>query len=419
VLIEHKQLEKKHSKVSMDSDHWACLPKGLLVLIIDNLVTLSDYVCFSVVCKPWHAFALEKYNEERRLKLSMHQPPLLVLSHSPPSSEGETTISIHTFNQNKTYKIKSFSPNGSQRWCGSSHGWLICVDENSVITLSYPFFSNNVKGGDEIIRLPPFLRRYYLHIDKVILSVDPIVTPNDYTVMVISRACDLCFIRVGDKEWTCIEHSQNVTDVIYSKGLFYALDKLGGVQTCDVSEHSLKLNIVSSDCFSYDTSTKMKNYIVESAGGDLLLFVRTTFSFTDEIFGGMKMQIAPMVTKGFKIFKLLFLNGKPKWVEVETDDLVLGGGSWFLDDNSSTYVPASGLLGCHPNCIYFVDYFRPGCPQLCVHPITNSKLGDESFQHRLLSQFPSSPTSTFITPIWIQPTFQRRKSVSLLESFPL
>ncbi|KAE8056038.1 hypothetical protein FH972_012840 [Carpinus fangiana] len=128
----------------------------------------------------------------------------------------------------------------------------------------------------------------------------------------------------------------------------------------------------------------MKNYIVESAGGDLLLFVRTTFRFIDGIFGGMKMQIAPMVTQGFKIFKLLFLNGKPKWVEVETDDLVLGGGSWFLDDNSSTYVRASGLLGCPPNCIYFVDYFRPGCPQLCVHPITNSKLGDESFQHRLL-----------------------------------
>jgi hypothetical protein len=68
-------------------------------------------------------------------------------------------------------------------------------------------------------------------------------------------------------------------------------------------------------------------------------------------------------TKGFKVFKLLVLDGEKKWVQTK-DPNVLGGGPLLLDDNTSTYVPASDILGCHPNFIYFVDYCVPGYTHL-------------------------------------------------------
>jgi hypothetical protein len=144
------------------------------------------------------------------------------------------------------------------------------VDYNYVITLSNPFCSYG------IICLPPILHKNLLHIRKVILSSDdPIVASDDYTVMVIytdglcptelgfiSPGVDIgwtAFIRPGDKGWTYIKND-SVIDVIYSKGLFYALYGFGSVKTLDISEHYPKLNKVSPKCCSTASFTN-KRYI--------------------------------------------------------------------------------------------------------------------------------------------------------------
>jgi hypothetical protein len=402
LLLNTNKIRRRNNTTVSKESHWACLPEDLLVLILDRLVTLSDYVRFSAVCRPWHAVALENYYGERRLKLSLHQPPLLFLTHTHPS-KGETTIDIHCVSQNKTYELKSFLPRGSKRWFGSSHGWLITVDKNFVITLSKPFCF------DGIICLPPVLHRNGLHIHKVILSADPIVAPDDYTVMVIYidglAPDELAFIRPGDKGWTYIE-SGPVTDVIYSKGLFYALYMFGSVQTLDISQHCPKLNMVSPNC-NFTASSLEKNYIVESAGGDILKFVRILDTVNDEL-------PPRAVTKEFKVFKLLVLNGKKKWVETKELN-VLADGALFLDDSTSTYVPASDILGCHPNSIYFVDHWVPGYTHPAdVRPSTPCDMGifhlrDGSFQWHCVSKFLSSPESMSL-PIWIQPTVRGKRA---------
>ena len=82
---------------------------------------------------------------------------------------------------------------------------MITVDNNFVITLSNPFCS------DGIICLPLVFHVHYYDILKVILSVDPIVATDDYTVMVFYTDGlgleELAFIRLGDKGWTHIETS--------------------------------------------------------------------------------------------------------------------------------------------------------------------------------------------------------------------
>ncbi|KAE7995280.1 hypothetical protein FH972_000098 [Carpinus fangiana] len=140
--------------------NWACLPEDL-ILILDKLVSLSDYVRFTAVCMPWYAVALDKYRGERPLKLSMHQPPLLFLTHNTAqqSGEGKTTFGIYSVSENKTFKLKTFIPCDRQRYCDSSHGWMISADEK----------------------------------------------PSD------------------DKGWTCIERTYAFVDVIYSKEGFKVL----------------------------------------------------------------------------------------------------------------------------------------------------------------------------------------------------
>ncbi|XP_059441841.1 F-box protein At2g17036-like [Corylus avellana] len=382
--------------------NWACLPDDLLVLILDRLITLSDYVCFSAVCMPWQAIALENYYGERRHKLSLHQPPLLFLTHTHPSIEGETTISVHNIShQDKTYELKSFIPNGNDRWFCSSHGWLITVDNNFVITLSNPFCS------DGIICLPRVFHVHWYDIQKVILSIDPVVAPDDYIVMVICSdrrgLKKLAFIKPGDKGWTHIVNKY-IMDVIYSKGLFYALYAFGAVKTFDISENFPKLNMVSTNCYT-TASYLNKKYLVESTDDeDILKFVRILVVINDEL--------PPRVeTIGFNVFKLLVLDGEKKWVETR-DPNVLGGGALFLDDNTSTYVPASDILGCNPNSIYFVDCCLPGynTHPAGVYPPTSYDmgifyLGDRSFQWHCVLNSPSSPKS-MSHPMWIKPTFQ-------------
>jgi len=55
----------------------------------------------------------------------------------------------------------------------------------------------------------------------------------------------------------------------------------------------------------------MKNYILELAGGDLLQLLRFVVDagFYDDI---NKQPIKSVVTEGFKVFKLLVLNGEPE-----------------------------------------------------------------------------------------------------------
>jgi hypothetical protein len=85
---------------------------------------------------------------------------------------------------------------------------MISADEKYVISLSNPFCSK-LKGADDYginIRLSPF-PQHCRNFNKVILSADPIMAPDDYLVMVIYNDGHLAFIRPNDddKGWTCIE----------------------------------------------------------------------------------------------------------------------------------------------------------------------------------------------------------------------
>ena len=115
----------------------------------------------------------------------------------------------------------------NKRCCGSRHGWLATIDEEDVITWVNPF--KDVAP----ISLPPIdnymvCKDYDFNVHKVTLSVDPIISPNDYVVATIytDRGC-LAFIKAGQEFWTYIQDTDHFgfVDITFYNSLVYAVGK--------------------------------------------------------------------------------------------------------------------------------------------------------------------------------------------------
>ncbi|PON48612.1 heme peroxidase [Trema orientale] len=142
------------------------------------------------------------------------------------------------------------------------------------------------------------------HVQKVVITADPLENANECTIVVI----------FGER---CQDQ------------IFYALSYLGELMSFGVTKSGdstvefITPENPSFECDSYTTITSSKRYLVE-AYGELLLAERH-FLWLD------------------------FDEEEGEWVEIES----LGDVALFLGDNSSIPVLASNFTGCQPNCTYF------------------------------------------------------------------
>ncbi|BFG35433.1 hypothetical protein CerSpe_217070 [Prunus speciosa] len=228
---------------------WAWLPSDLLYLIVEKLIPITDYIQLGAVCKNWQSVA--RHQKHQRLKSCHKQLPMLMVS----------------------------------QLCGSSNGWLACVDENLEVTLLNP-------STKRTIRLPPFAQvpqpihkqayRSDDYIKKVVLSADPSLFPNDYKAVALfdSNGTRVAHIKSGDHGWTHIDQTIRFfyglnqvigfDDVIYYRGQFLAASREGGVFAINVSKdptYKPHLSIVVPMVQGIDDQA----YLVESSRGDLLL----------------------------------------------------------------------------------------------------------------------------------------------------
>ncbi|XP_062021097.1 F-box protein At2g17036-like [Rosa rugosa] len=371
---------------------WAGLPKDLLGLVLEGLVSSSDYLRFSVVCKSW--FSVAKDNQRQRIS-RFQQPPMLLIS----SADEENSWNLYNVVDDKVLDMQLRVPN--RRFCGSSKGWLIFVDESFAVTLLNPFCSN-VRGKKKktnvtIIRLPPlhgkkvWIKRCDYYVFKAILSADPILDPKDCILTVINAEYGrLAFIRPSsrDKRWTYVDRKWGlIEEVVYSEGKIYAVDNNSQLFSFDINSLS-KLELgqgLSSDGFS-------KRYLVFNSNKKQFWMVQRYIHY----------QKDKRETTKFKVFKMNF--DEHEWIEIETlDDVAV-----FVGDNSSVSVAASDFPGCRSNCIYFshdedtCGTLEPYGPNDCgVYEITS---------HRFLQPYLDDSKKllklTRQPPIWFVPSFQ-------------
>ncbi|XP_062022672.1 F-box protein SKIP23-like [Rosa rugosa] len=376
---------------------WASLPKHLLDSVLEKLVSLSDYLRFSIVCKSWYYVA--KDNQIQRAKMTA--PMLLICANKRHS------WNLYSIVDDKVFDFQLSVPN--KRYCGSSFGWLIAVEKNFAITLINPFL--RVKGRrkkeNSIIRLPSmrlppsnserrrWSRQCNHYVFKATMSADPIADAEDCIVVVIYREfCQMAFIRLGKATtWTYIDTGvdrlgtliQEVTNV---EDKFYAVDQKFRLLSFGVTAES-NPNVEVVACMTRRPALS-KRYLVYSIEKELLMVIRYV------AYDGGKRS-----TVGFLVFELNF--DKREWVAKDNlgDDVAL-----FVGDSASVTVPAS-KSGCLSNCIYFVhDNDRNGYD---IDRRYHLDFGVYNVKSKSISQPYTSHAKSLVEmtdyePVWVKPT---------------
>ncbi|XP_004309236.1 PREDICTED: F-box protein At2g17036-like [Fragaria vesca subsp. vesca] len=370
---------------------WSHLPKNLLDSVLGRLELLGDYLRFSIVCKPWYWVAKDNKNIFAT-RQSCHPPPMLLIN-----TDNEDTWKVYNVMDNKLLDLEVRVPN--TRFCGSSKGWLIFVENNFAVTLVNPFF--RVRGRTEkqnsVIHLPPVwhFRKsdhfdYYVH--KAVISADPLLNANECIVVVITEPFyQLAFIRLGkDSTWTYVDwriRGRGFDEVVFLEGKLYGVQSRNRVLSCEINTrfHS-GLKLAAN---KFQTNYWAKNYLVCSKEKGLLLVHRLL-----DFEGGRH-------TTKFVVYKLNF--NKRKWTEIDT----LGDVALFVGDNSSFFVAA--FRGCLPNCIYFSH--DSDCNEEVLGADGPRDFGVYDIENKRFLTIDTTYVSTLAKmsrqpPIWIVPTFQ-------------
>ncbi|XP_068318115.1 F-box protein At2g26160-like [Pyrus communis] len=357
---------------------WAWLPSDLLYLIVEKLIPTSDYIRFGAVCKHWQSVAL--LQKQRRLKSRQQQLPMLII----PSKDINDRRGLYSVTHGKNCGFELYVPYNN-RCCGSSHGWLACVDDNFGVNLFNPFTKHTIllpplTEVPQDIRKHAYRRDHY--IKKVVLSADPSLCPNDYEVVALvdCHGTRMAHIKSGDNAWTHIDQTIRYfyglhqiigfDDVLYYRGQFLAVSREGGVFSINVSNgstHKPHVSIVLPIVPNIDD----KAYLVESSQGDLLLLRK---------FQSLNYSECFIENFSFKVFNLFSASGGrtgPEWIrEIES----IGDDAFFIGDNQSMCVSASNFPGCQPNSIYFgiddwVGVEAQGHLDMAVFNLENRRFG--------------------------------------------
>lgn len=397
----------------LESGDWAFLPEHLLDSILHRLVSPSDYVRFSAVCKRWLSVASDNIDKWRLPRM------MLLIPTNDGSAESR---SLYGIAEGKDYGLRLPVPY-SGRCCGSSYGWLITTELSLALTLINPF------SGD-IIHLPPIfdpIERYGKKelvnhdsiVQKAILSADPYLHPDDYEVAaIVDGHSELAFLKSGDKSWTFLHDvgtatSLGMVDVIYYKKQLHFVNL--DIQVMSIVNGSEdRKSFVANACVVAEGPSRHRTfeqtYIVESSTGDLLLVERHLVPLYNTMEDEEMEQGANedgmdsrLVTAEFKVFKLpLRQSGTgPHWVEITS----LGDDALFLGDNHSVSVLASDFPGCRPNSIYFTDdlitFGHPddfGSCDMGLFSLEDGKITTHCTLH---------PSQRLLPPsVWIEPSFR-------------
>ncbi|EEF52795.1 conserved hypothetical protein [Ricinus communis] len=334
--------------------NWSELPQELLQTITQKQSNYVDYISTRAVCKSWWSAIPKKPHD-----LLCQLPWLLLPYHkNNPNHRG-----FYNLADGKTYHLE-LPETIEKRCCGSSHGWLVMVEDTPSIFLlnpltkarielpslsTFPYFPTEVvyensRNINEYFNTKAKLRIRETYIRKAIVSEDP--STGNFAVMAIYKTINstenIAFCKSGDATWFTIqETSQKIhyQDVMFHRGKFYAVDDKGRVSICitDINPPSV---IQVADPPPVPPLMGYKQWYLASLDEDLILAGR----FRKYRGSGYEYQ-----THKFMVYKLDASSSN--WLELDGlgDMLSFLGWNCFHSISTQNYRNYSG------NCIYFTD----------------------------------------------------------------
>ncbi|XP_071697851.1 F-box protein SKIP23-like [Rutidosis leptorrhynchoides] len=337
---------------------WSELQPELIETIATKLKIHKDYIRFRAVCSSWHK------STSKTPKHLPSQLPWLML----PQTKNHNSQPFFTLSDNRIHHLNLPEASIIRRRCGSSHGWLVFLEESPLIFVINPLtrvkhhlpplntFPNVTKFSFYDVGREYELRTLHGHvyvcslremrdsfIKKVVFSSSPDDEDRDYVALVIlNQTGDLAYCKKGDSLWKFIDNAElYCEDVVFHKGCFYSVSKFGNIAVCDICGDVASVSFINMDL---QVGGDMQ-YLV-SLGDELLLVSR----YLDLGYDGDRGQVDSFYkTVEFRVFKLV-LDGLV-WESVgKLDEWAL-----FIGGNSSMAFRASEFEGCEGNRVYFTD----------------------------------------------------------------
>lgn len=299
---------KRHRRRSSKSSNWANIHGEILDAIFNHL-SFKDLLVAEAVCSNWFLVANSFINFKSRIQ--PHSIPHLML---PLEDKSQSSSSGYC-------RIENMPEEFSESCCiGSSHGWLIFLDERASPLLFNPSLQVQIQlpridsflgvlniekvedGGYSIkynyqnnsIRYMENLRQNFIH--KGILSSDPCLRISSYGVVVIcSHEKRIAYCRNGFSSWVEVDGRHHpYQDIICGRNhQLYALGKNASVEVWDFDcASNIPVKRMELEMSFPEKSNKFWNdfedlyaarcYLVESTKGDIMLVVRFIGELVDE-----------------------------------------------------------------------------------------------------------------------------------------
>ncbi|PAN51836.1 hypothetical protein PAHAL_9G623700 [Panicum hallii] len=282
------------------------LPQEILMDIF-ALLEIPDLVRAGSVCSSWN----NAYTRIRNIgqKKQAQTPCLLYTSESA----GENVACLYSLAEKRAYKLTLPEPSIHRRYLiGSSHGWVITVDERSEMHLVNPITSEQIALPSVItieqvepiydntgaickynysmdtkmsvtrrsLTLALGKLRYYFH-HKAHIFYDASV--GSYIVVFIHNPFgQLVFARLGDEKWTRLSSYTNFQDCIYQDGVLYAVTAFGEI-AFDLSGPVVGAKIIMDRVSDFYGRERV--YIVQAPWGDMLQVWRPEAWINEEVDG--------------------------------------------------------------------------------------------------------------------------------------
>ncbi|KAL9660255.1 hypothetical protein QQ045_025068 [Rhodiola kirilowii] len=182
-------------------------------------------VVFAAVCKQWYIISKESYHLVKSRKVL---PMLLV-----PSARRDSPRLYALSCLGKYYSNLQLPLPNSDRYCGSSYGWIAFQNEDGTVTLIYPFGREVVTNYNPSF---PGLNHWIktddsMEVNKLFVFHGS--TPDDYAVVAIYGGMkELATIKSGEKSWVYIPPRPETmpaslfSDIVFYQGHVYAVSKI-------------------------------------------------------------------------------------------------------------------------------------------------------------------------------------------------
>ncbi|KAJ0786328.1 hypothetical protein HanOQP8_Chr02g0054121 [Helianthus annuus] len=253
-----------------------------------------------------------------------------------------------SLSDDKIYRISLPEASTVRRRCGSSHGWLVYLEETPAVFVINPL--TRVKH-----HLPPLcsfpnvvnFSVYNVGREYTLKTVEGDVYTCSLKEMRNSLLKKWCFRRVRLMRIWIIMRLRLLTRRVILRtvgrgmmfgGCFYAVSKYGTIAVCDICG-DLPNGVPNISFIHMPLQVGGDMQYLVSLGDELLLVTQY-----------LELGFHAYKTTEFRVFKLVLKDGWMWKSVVELDDWAL-----FVGENSSVAIRASDFEGCKGNKIYFTD----------------------------------------------------------------